>query len=334
MKTISTDHPWQVTPAQLIAYGKEHLDNKDEFSKKIALLLVDVGVEALFKVYLLLGDKVTGAKLKFSKRKSAAEGNFHDLVQGVKKSIPHEINESIFDRVQYFHTIRNKIYHQGDGVVPAEVNVKEYADIAVHLLGLLLEVELDPDDSLDDNDQFAINSDKFSVNNKRFSLVEKYNDLLFDLTAATAIIRPELVMRSNINQIKELKHTYPDRDHGDLQKRALLEKKRINGLSDLTGIPFSDSYLVKQILKDIHLLYLVVVLDYTDKDRYENLKLYQEASYFSQKEHTDIMNMDPHEYQEWKEKHEDKLNRTIGKFNDWIQEMQITIEDLILKQVY
>jgi hypothetical protein len=158
--------------------------------------------------------------------------------------------------------------------------------------------------------------------------------LLYDLSAVTAVIRPELVMRSKINQIRELHHEYLDRDHGDFQKKAFLEKKRINELSDLTGISFTDSYLVKQILKDIHLLYLVVVLNYTDKDRYENLKLYQEAYDFSKKEHADIMNMNPQEYHDWKEKHEDGLLEKVNKINDWIQEMQITIEDYIMKQFY
>jgi hypothetical protein len=65
-------HPWQSGPTELISHAIEHLHNRTEFDNRIAFLLFDVGVETLFKTFLMLPDEVTGAKTSFQKRKDAA----------------------------------------------------------------------------------------------------------------------------------------------------------------------------------------------------------------------------------------------------------------------
>jgi hypothetical protein len=44
--------------------------------------------------------------------------------------------------VIYYHGIRNKLYHEGDGVTVSEQNAQGYAELAVALLNALLEVDL------------------------------------------------------------------------------------------------------------------------------------------------------------------------------------------------
>ena len=80
--------------------------------------MLDVGIETLFKTYLTLPDRVTGAQGNFAERKKAAEGNFHDLVAGVEKAASTQIQDCNLSHVQYFHDLRNKLYHQGNGITP------------------------------------------------------------------------------------------------------------------------------------------------------------------------------------------------------------------------
>ena len=67
-------HPWQSGPTELISLAIHHLRNNSDFDRRIAFLLLDIGIETLLKTYLTLPDKITGAKTKFHERKDV-QGN-------------------------------------------------------------------------------------------------------------------------------------------------------------------------------------------------------------------------------------------------------------------
>lgn len=151
-------HPWQSGPTELIAHAIEHLHKATEFDNRIAFLLFDVGVETLFKTYLLLPDEVTGAKTKFEKRKAAVNGvahtfddekklpkrdwKFHDLIRGLGEAKPEIKKEFDLNHVEFFHEKRNALYHDGNGITIESDNLRSYSSIAVKLLKYLLNVDL------------------------------------------------------------------------------------------------------------------------------------------------------------------------------------------------
>lgn len=136
--TQSIKHPWQVTPTRLIYHAVEHAQEKSTFDKQVAFLLLDIGVETLFKVYLSLPADVTKNKMKYEKRKEAINGSFYKLVKGIEESTTNLLNPSDLNRVMYFHNTRNKLYHEGDGVVASEENLAEYCELAKKMLKDLL----------------------------------------------------------------------------------------------------------------------------------------------------------------------------------------------------
>jgi len=141
MKTV-TQHPWQNGPTELIRYAIEHLHKEMEFDQRISFLLLDIGVETLFKTFLTLPEDVTGAKIKFPDRKRAAEGSFHDLVKGMEAAAPSKLKEFNLAHIQFYHDLRNKLYHQGNGITIPTEKAKGYAELAVRLLEVLLDVNL------------------------------------------------------------------------------------------------------------------------------------------------------------------------------------------------
>ncbi len=151
-------HPWQRGPTELIAHAIEHYHMHTEFDNRIAFLLFDVGVETLFKTYLLLPQEVTGTRSPYQKRKGAVNGvvhpvedetrhprrdfRFHDLIRGVLDAVP-EI-ESKFDltHIEFFHEKRNALYHDGNGITIETFNLQSYSIISVGLLKHLLDIDL------------------------------------------------------------------------------------------------------------------------------------------------------------------------------------------------
>ena len=140
--TVVTQHPWQNGPKELIEYALQHLHKETDFDQRIAFLLLDVGVETLFKTFLTLPDSVTGAQTKFFERKKAAEGSFHELLNGVKAAAPSQLQGYNLSHIQFYHDLRNKLYHQGNGITVPTEKAKGYAELAVHLLKALLDVDL------------------------------------------------------------------------------------------------------------------------------------------------------------------------------------------------
>jgi hypothetical protein len=188
-------HPWQIGPAELIAHAIEHMHEGTDFDNRIAFLLFDVGVETLFKTFLLLPDKVTRAKNNFADRKKAVESNFHSLVQGVEHAKPQINQKYNLAYIQFFHDTRNKLYHEGNGITVDVGKVNEYAQLAVNLLRDLLEVDLD-----DVINAPAIIAQLADVEKAKWKPVEEKKDQLMQsreklaevAKAASEILAPDL----------------------------------------------------------------------------------------------------------------------------------------------
>lgn len=141
MATISD--PWQNGPTELIEFALSNLHQPDDFHQRIAFLLLDVGVETLFKTYLTLNEEITGAKLSHPERQRAAEGNFHELCRGIKGAAGERLRDIKISHIEFYHDLRNKLYHEGNGITIPTDKAHGYASLAVDLLNRLLAVDLD-----------------------------------------------------------------------------------------------------------------------------------------------------------------------------------------------
>jgi len=140
---IKTQHPWQTGPTELIEFALERMHKGSDFDRRLAFLILDVGVETLIKTFLTLPDSVTGVRTSFSARSNAAQGGFHALIQGLIESIPDKAKTIDFAHIQYYHGIRNTLYHQGNTVATVrDDQLRGYASLAVSLLKELLDIDL------------------------------------------------------------------------------------------------------------------------------------------------------------------------------------------------
>ena len=140
---IKTQHPWQVGPTELIDFALERMHKGSDFDRRLAFLILDVGVETLFKTYLTLPEGITQFQIKRGERLSASEGNFHELLRGVQNANPQKASSQNFPYIEYYHNLRNTLYHQGNQVTAVPIyQVEGYAKLAVDLLHEYLDVDL------------------------------------------------------------------------------------------------------------------------------------------------------------------------------------------------
>src|SRR5687767_6981174 len=100
-------HPWQVGPTELIEFALERMHNGSDVDRRLAFLILDVGVETLFKTYLTLPNSVVQFQINRNERDSAVKGNFHDLLRGVQNSNPEKASKLPFTHIEHYHKLRN-----------------------------------------------------------------------------------------------------------------------------------------------------------------------------------------------------------------------------------
>jgi hypothetical protein len=110
------EHPWQVGPTELIEFALERLHTGSDVDRRLAFLILDVGVETLFKTYLTLPSSVVQYQTNRKERDTAVNGNFHELLDGVQKSDPEKAVKFNFAHIQHYHKLRNMLYHEGNQV--------------------------------------------------------------------------------------------------------------------------------------------------------------------------------------------------------------------------
>ena len=138
----SNQHPWQNGPTEIIDHAITHLYGSADFDQRMAFLLLDIGVETTLRTYLILPEEVTKAQSSFSDRRKSAEGSFHELLQGVGKAARNRLAGINIQHIHFYHNLRNKLYHEGNGITIPTEKAHAYAEIAVNLLKTLLDVDL------------------------------------------------------------------------------------------------------------------------------------------------------------------------------------------------
>ncbi len=140
---IKTKHPWQTGPTELIEFALDRMHKGSDFDRRLAFLMLDVGVETLFKTFLTLPESVVQFKIKRGERFDASQGNFHELLRGIKASDPNRAEGIDFAHIEYYHNFRNVLYHQGNQVIAVPLEqLRAYANLAVDLLHEYLDIDL------------------------------------------------------------------------------------------------------------------------------------------------------------------------------------------------
>lgn len=135
-------HPWQNNPTELIAFAIEQMHRDGDINQLAAFLILDVGVETLFRTFLNLPAEITGTQIPNKERKELVHANFPELCAGVARAAATRLNEDDLKSIRYYHDLRNRLYHEGEGAAIPRRIVRLYAHLAVDLLDRLLGMDL------------------------------------------------------------------------------------------------------------------------------------------------------------------------------------------------
>lgn len=134
-----TTRPWTSGPQELLQHALALLRVDGESQRRLALIAADNAVELMLKTYLGLPRRVTGLKIT-RQEISAARESFPRLLDAVEQHAADKLTGVDLGEFEWFHRLRDELYHQGKGLDIARGHAEVYAELARILFQNLFEV--------------------------------------------------------------------------------------------------------------------------------------------------------------------------------------------------
>ena len=109
--------PWVTGPAEILEHGLSLLKTDSDKNRRLAMIAIDNSVELAIKTYLGLPKRITGLLIT---RKEYAEisESFPRLLDALEKYCEGKLEGLDLGEIEWYHRIRNQLYHQGSYHIP------------------------------------------------------------------------------------------------------------------------------------------------------------------------------------------------------------------------
>ncbi|MEE9159864.1 MAG: hypothetical protein V3U60_15955 [Gammaproteobacteria bacterium] len=125
--------PWTDGPRELLQHAADHLGLGEDFDRRIAMISVDNAVELAIKTYLGLPQRARGTKGPGRKELEAASESFPALLDMLDRYAADKLTGVDLGDVEWYHRLRNQLYHSGNGITVERARVEAYFQIALAL---------------------------------------------------------------------------------------------------------------------------------------------------------------------------------------------------------
>ena len=134
--------PWVVGPKELLQHAEEHVkvNGKSGFDLRIAMISIDNSIELMIKTFLGLPQRARGRKGPPRKKLEEAVG-FPELIDLLEEFAGDLIKGIELGDLEWYHRIRNNLYHSGNGITVDENQVRSFLQVGIILFETLFEAK-------------------------------------------------------------------------------------------------------------------------------------------------------------------------------------------------
>jgi len=136
--------PWASGPGEILQHGLSLLRKDSDKNRRLAILAIDNAVELTIKTYLSLPRRVTGINLSRKDYLEISE-SFPRLLDALEQYAGDKLGGINLGEIEWYHRLRNELYHQGNGLTVDRDKVEVYAELAKllfrNLFGFDVEIE-------------------------------------------------------------------------------------------------------------------------------------------------------------------------------------------------
>jgi hypothetical protein len=106
------------------------------------MIVIDNAVELTIKTFLGLPKRITGLHVSRARFQEVAE-SFPKLLDAVEEFCPKKLDGIDLGEIEWYHRLRNQLYHQGNGLTIERDKVAVYAELAKLLFFRLFDERLE-----------------------------------------------------------------------------------------------------------------------------------------------------------------------------------------------
>jgi hypothetical protein len=121
--------PWSSGPGEILQHGFSLLRKDSDTNRRLAMLSIDNAVELMIKTYLGLPKRVTGLNISRAKYAEFSE-SFPKLLDAMDEFASDKAAGIDLGEIEWYHRLRNQLYHQGNGLTVELEKVQVYAALA------------------------------------------------------------------------------------------------------------------------------------------------------------------------------------------------------------
>lgn len=121
--------PWASGPGEILRHGLSLLNRDSDTNRRLAMISIDNAVELMIKTYLGLPKRLSGLSIPRKEYQEMSE-SFPALLDGLEKHAPDKLDGIDLGTIEWYHRLRNELYHQGNGLTVERDKVEIYAEIS------------------------------------------------------------------------------------------------------------------------------------------------------------------------------------------------------------
>jgi len=125
--------PWTDGPRELIQHAIGHIALGGDADRRFAFISIDNSVELMAKTYLGLPLRARRSQGPTRKQLDAASESFPALLSLLEEFAASEIVGLSLDDIEWYHRLRNQLYHSGNGITVEAAKVEAYLQLALTL---------------------------------------------------------------------------------------------------------------------------------------------------------------------------------------------------------
>lgn len=133
--------PWATGPGEILRHGQDLLRKDSDVNRRLAMISIDNAVELMMKTYLGLPKRLSGLAITRKEYQEVSE-SFPSLLDAIEKYAADKLAGVDLGAIEWYHRLRNELYHQGNGLTVERDKVEIYAELANILFRNLFGAEL------------------------------------------------------------------------------------------------------------------------------------------------------------------------------------------------
>jgi hypothetical protein len=233
--------PWAAGPKEILEHGISLLRKDSDKNRRLALLSVDNAVELTIKTYLGLPKRINGINVPRKEYVEFSE-SFPKLIDALEQYAAGKLSGIDLGEIEWFHRLRNQLYHQGNGLTVDRDKVEIYSELAKLLFENLFETQL----SFASEDQHQLLGEFLAawvafermtaglskLNAEKLSTIGGRTRPPF--AAVNEMVRAGVFEPSDAKEIDELRRIRNEVVHGIVDYKSVVSQKTVLNLQRIT----------------------------------------------------------------------------------------------------